>query len=507
MALTHHHDPLRGVAASGTLRRHREGGYVLALFGLLLVPLLLMAGLAVDVGYWYNRSSDIQKAADAASLAGVVWLPDIGEARARARAVAKLNGFDDADPNVSVSVTESSKAARRLKVTITVDRVGSFFYNNLGGQEIELSRTSFAEYVLPVPLGSPDNRFGNDLSQPAASRPNLWAAINGPYMNKESGDPYSTRCINPASATSCNGDGANNEYRNSGYYYAIEVPADAVDKALTVQMYDPTYTNAGSTAGDGPQIFAANAQRTGFELFEPDSTPLDHTNNPTLSGRCSTGPGKKVFTQAEAAGKDKWYTLCTITAAKEGTYVLQVKSGTIPTFTDTGTGNNAYALRATMTGGVQPKLYGIGDISIFTNSAGSIAEFYLAEVEGIHAGKTFELRLFDPGDGSSGTYDLSIINPDGGVSQCKYTNSNGVMGTVGGCTIRTRVNGASTPNVYNSKWLTIQIPLPANYNCSTATAAGCWWKVRYNFGTGSPTDRTTWAARIIGDPVHLIEEN
>lgn len=40
-----------------------------ALITPLLIPLLLMVGLSVDVGSWYNRSSDIQKAADAAALA------------------------------------------------------------------------------------------------------------------------------------------------------------------------------------------------------------------------------------------------------------------------------------------------------------------------------------------------------------------------------------------------------------------------------------------------------
>ena len=58
----------------------RQGGFVLLKFALLLVPLLLMVGFSVDVGYWYNRTAAIQKAADAAALAGVVWLPDTGTA-------------------------------------------------------------------------------------------------------------------------------------------------------------------------------------------------------------------------------------------------------------------------------------------------------------------------------------------------------------------------------------------------------------------------------------------
>jgi hypothetical protein len=34
-----------------------------------------------------------------------------------------------------------------------------------------------------------------------------------------------------------------------------------------------------------------------------------------------------------------------------------------------------------------------------------------------------------------------------------------------------------------------------------------WWQIRYNFNSGTPvTDRTTWSAEVIGDPVHLVEE-
>ncbi|MCB0964362.1 MAG: hypothetical protein KDA98_13870, partial [Acidimicrobiales bacterium] len=59
--LSHHHAD-RSVVAAVAVRR-RERGYVLVTFALLLVPLLLMAGLAIDVGSWYNRASNIQKAA------------------------------------------------------------------------------------------------------------------------------------------------------------------------------------------------------------------------------------------------------------------------------------------------------------------------------------------------------------------------------------------------------------------------------------------------------------
>lgn len=483
--------------------RPEERGYIVAMLGLLLIPLLLMVGLSVDVGGWYNRASEVQKAADAAALAGVVWLPDIGAAESHAQAAAERNGYPSSG-DTSVSVERVGD--RRLRVTIEERNVGSFFYGAVGGNDIDITRSATAEYVLPVPLGSPDNRFGNDPDLHVSQRPNFWAAINGPYMNKESGDPYSTRCQNPGSQSSCNYEGGNPEYRDFGYYYAVEVPQEAVGEQLTVQIYDAPYRNSGSSAGDGPQIYNANYQRTSFELFEADATQLDHTDNPSMAGECNSGPGYRMFTQGDSTGRNSWYTLCRINAAKEGMYVLQVKSGSITGHSDTGTGNNAYAVRATMSGSDQPSVYGIGDMSIFTNSVGSVASFYLAEVDPVHAGKTFELRLFDPGDGNSGTYDLSILMPDGSVADCRYTDGEGNMGSNGPCTIRTRDPWASPPNIYNNKWLTIEIPLADGYDCDPDSATGCWWRVSYDFGSGEPTDRTTWAARIIGDPVHLVED-
>src|SRR5204863_5716271 len=111
--------------------------------------------------------------------------------------------------------------------------------------------------------------------------------------------------------------------------------------------------------------------------------------------------------------KNTWTTLCTFNVTRTGVYPLRVKSSGISGQTDQGNATAQYAVRSSLTGaGAQPRVYGLGDMSIFTGNTG-LSEFYLAEVSAIHAGKTFEVELFDPGDGSSGTYNLSIVKPDG----------------------------------------------------------------------------------------------
>ncbi len=58
-----------------------DGGYILVTLGLMIIPLMAFAALAVDVGSWYARTTELQKAADSAALAGVIWAPDYARAR------------------------------------------------------------------------------------------------------------------------------------------------------------------------------------------------------------------------------------------------------------------------------------------------------------------------------------------------------------------------------------------------------------------------------------------
>ncbi|MDQ2984283.1 MAG: pilus assembly protein TadG-related protein [Actinomycetota bacterium] len=53
-----------------------EAGQAVVLVALLLVPLLSIAGLAIDVGYAYYAQRSLQKQAEAAALAGAQNLPD-----------------------------------------------------------------------------------------------------------------------------------------------------------------------------------------------------------------------------------------------------------------------------------------------------------------------------------------------------------------------------------------------------------------------------------------------
>jgi hypothetical protein len=82
-----------------------ERGQVLVLFAGGIVALLIIAAAAFDIGMMLVERRDEQNAADAAALAGARYVvSDPAKAEAAARRIAKINGFDDADPNEVVAI-------------------------------------------------------------------------------------------------------------------------------------------------------------------------------------------------------------------------------------------------------------------------------------------------------------------------------------------------------------------------------------------------------------------
>ena len=80
-------------------RRTEELGY-LAVTIALLVPVVFIgcAAIAVDMSRWSVEAERVQRAADAAALAGVVWMPaDFTTAKSTALAASAENGYDDAN--------------------------------------------------------------------------------------------------------------------------------------------------------------------------------------------------------------------------------------------------------------------------------------------------------------------------------------------------------------------------------------------------------------------------
>jgi hypothetical protein len=262
-----------------------------------------------------------------------------------------------------------------------------------------------------------------------------------------------------------------------------------------VYIYDHGFYDRSSFAETGDEESLGNSDDDGtnttFTLYNPDDSPTIPTNNTTVSS-CSSGTNPRTVNSEADSGtyRNLWARLCRVSTPTSGIYVLKLAA------TGTMGGNNGYAVLANssaLSSTSFPRVYAINDMSIFTNAPSGTATIYLAEVEPIHAGKTLELKFFDPGEGA-GNANMTVQAPPGvsGIS-CSWTATNGSSGS--SCTIPTTVGGVAQ---FNSHWITMQIDIPTNYNCTT----DCYWKI--NAALNTSHDRTTWTAKVIGNPVHLV---
>jgi hypothetical protein len=110
--------------------------------------------------------------------------------------------------------------------------------------------------------------------------------------------------------------------------------------------------------------------------------------------------------------------------------------------------------------------------------------------------KTMVIKLFDPGEGGNS---IQIRKPTGPNS---WENASSRWSVDGGASGSSTTSLDVTGSKFDGKLVTLEVDL-AGY---APPSSNQWWQIRYNFGGGKVTDRTTWSVSITGDPVHLVEE-
>ncbi|HSS62749.1 MAG TPA: TadG family pilus assembly protein [Candidatus Limnocylindrales bacterium] len=224
------------------MRSRRQGGQAVVLIALMIVVLIGAIGLAVDggLGYYYNNLSE--RAAGAAALSGVVFMPGQftpaqaipaasgNDATDRALAEARRNGIDANGPitcagiscqasgpsGVTITVSQVAGFDNKLQVTVTRS-VFTFFMGLFGIPSYNVGRTAIATYLPPLSLGQPGTQTGSVTSQ-------LGSGGNNYYFMREEG--WST----PRSQ----GDAFTPDPAGSGDVHAISNTqgSDPVDPAL-----------------------------------------------------------------------------------------------------------------------------------------------------------------------------------------------------------------------------------------------------------------------------------
>jgi hypothetical protein len=140
--------------------RTRQRGQVVVIFGLAIVLFMGLCALAVDISWYWVNNLRMQRAADAAALAGVVHLPgNVSLATSLALDEATKNGYTNGVGGVVVTPTQDPTNPRRLRVAIS-GPVSTYFARVFGIASFPARRDAKAEFVLPVPMGSPQNYYG-----------------------------------------------------------------------------------------------------------------------------------------------------------------------------------------------------------------------------------------------------------------------------------------------------------------------------------------------------------
>jgi len=576
----------------------RSAGQVIPIFALFVFVLMGLTALVIDVSWYWANTLRVQRAADAAALAGAVWLPgDTTKAKSSARAEATKNGYTAAgttvvtvcpDSEVSASCAAGHGNTRQLNVTVSAD-VPTYFMRIFGITKITAVGNSKAAFVLPVAMGSPENYYGNfgiarGLTTTSSSgiTTNITDAnLKGPLTACASGV---TNCfqadgsvlnprgfwatMNSQGAANVNGDAHSAYYDTVGstvspgcdtittlracydatnyYNYAVEMPPGSTNGS--VYIFDPGFCAVAIDKGTGDRWYSgSNPVSTWYDLYNTNNAIYDNRTppqtlvatsgtlfkriaasdstmgGPTVSGSILQCRSLTTTSYGATDGRnyhDKWYRLASGLSGGSGGTIYRLHTTTtdaaLPSDQRSTDAENSFAVYVSATGGT-PKVYGLGAMQMFTplSAAGGTtsSEFYLAQIDAQHAGKQVEIQLWDPGDTSPLSASLQIERPSTTVgtwtpaTDMSYYATKGTTNAGATNCSSTVVTNASTivtatpTSKYNGCWLTIDVPIPANY---TAPQSG-WWKIKYTMtGSGTSTDVTTWKANIRGNPVHLV---
>ena len=499
--------------------REKERGAVLILIAAGMAGFIGMAGFAVDLGWIYLQSSNVKKAAEAAALAAVSHMPLETPQSAGTVISTGIPAADTADDiatkhGYSAAATTAYRWATSAQVRVDISSsTETFFLKFFGIDTIDLDRHAIAEQLPPLKLGSDGQRLGTyyDNNGNLIDNEFFWLAINGEERAMADGDPFSTRCTGTSSG--CSGT-PNGLFRDPAYYYAVDVPGTEVGQAISVWVYDPENDNSGSDFTDDLGSSGLSSETFRFRLYPPDATPGDPSDNST-NGSIISGCNDSYPSSLVPDPKDTWHRVCQFTAASQGIHVLEVS---VRGDDDAINGFSLAVTGATATTPTNTAVYGLGHMSLWMRDPGTSPTLQIVKLDEIYAGTELIVNAFDLGDitgNASGyvTFGGALAGVDCEIRTLNAQNSLASATAWGpddsgsGSTCRVTTKSGSTggnEGIYNNEWVEFKFEIPADFTCSDPN---CWGTVTYTFAGGSPTDRTTWGARINGTPIHLLNES
>jgi hypothetical protein len=435
-------------------------------------------------------------------------------------------GYNDfLDANFRIRFT-AAKGCATAGTTLRLDMLEIRASYTIATTTTTTSTTLIQDAPVPPPPGGS-----------AISPQKFWGAMQSQGAPSIQGDAFMTKYDTRKTVLSTNsGTEPDAMYDAANYYnYAIELPSGG-----SVWVFDPGFCDVSTNAGTGENwtVGAPNGNATRqpvssyFDLYNTLGTMLDEGDDTLVATSGNTFRrlsyedwpafgvlGKSTTTNdcSSQSWHNGWYQLATSLPA--GTYRLHTYStdNSAPTDQDDTTALNAFGFYATSSG-TTPRIYGLGAMQAYVRlPGGQASEFYLAQIEAVHAGKTMVISLWDPGDTGALSASLQILEPNGTGFTPATFSYRGIRGntnasscdTLSGTNVTAVTTNTGGTSLYNGCWLVIEIPLPNSYNAPTDPVSGepGWWKIRYTMGGAASnfsTDMTTWKVDIRGNPVHLV---
>ena len=289
--------------SAGVLRRlKKQGGQAIVLLALTGTLLIGGVGIAVDLAVGYMYSIAAERAAAAAALSGVVFMPDqfssasavpLGsrnDATDRAVDEAKRNAFDPADAANAISVIPAVVSGHPNQLRVTVSRNAPVFFMQLFGfSTYRVARTAVAAYLPPISLGQPGSQIGSSLGELGRTR-FAFMREEGWSTDRGQGDAYTPNPLGGGAGAS--DDKHQISYSNNsepryatlrdlgGYNYRINIPTGG--SGGTVQVYNAAFSpdGTGGTANfcdnNNQNVGSRSCSIGGNQWFhEDDGGPFD----------------------------------------------------------------------------------------------------------------------------------------------------------------------------------------------------------------------------------------
>ena len=237
-----------------------ESGQSIVLIALAMIVLLAFTGIAVDTGYVFVKQTQLNRAVDAAVLAGVTEILDPSNKTPGDRRAQQFLLTNDIPVDVTIGGNYDSYAettalgAIQFSVTATWP-VELFFLPIVNWDEVRVTEAATAAY-FPLTEVYASRR----IESGALSTSNQ--SVFGPYQCSGFGDPFSPISPNWTGGT---------EYQGFyTYQYRILVPGTYPEDVLRVELFDPDGMNNTVSLGNDTTtiIHTDNAVSQGMSEFE-----------------------------------------------------------------------------------------------------------------------------------------------------------------------------------------------------------------------------------------------